>query len=62
MAGGATDRCVKMEIVLMRHANRTPARGLNEAIWKAFKGRNPKMPAPPHKKIIGSEPGDMGGE
>jgi protein-S-isoprenylcysteine O-methyltransferase Ste14 len=24
-AGGASDRCVKMEVVLMRHANRTPA-------------------------------------
>ena len=24
-AGGATDRCVKKEVVLMRHANRTPA-------------------------------------
>jgi hypothetical protein len=62
VAGGATDRCVKMGVVLMRHANRTPARGLNEAIWKSFKGRNPKMPAPLHKKIIVSEPDDLGGE
>jgi hypothetical protein len=62
VAGGATDRCVKMEVVLMRHANRTPARGLNEAIWKSIKGHNYKMPAPLHKKIIGSEPGGMGGK
>ena len=36
--------------------------GLNEAIWKFIKGHNYKMPAPLHKKIIGSEPGDMGGK
>jgi hypothetical protein len=37
-------------------------RGLNKAIWKFIKGHNYKMPAPLHKKIIGSEPGGMGGE
>jgi hypothetical protein len=37
-------------------------RGLSEAIWKSIKGHNYKMPAPLHKKIIGSEPGGMGGE
>jgi hypothetical protein len=62
VAGGATDRCVKMEVVLMRHANRTPSRELNEAIWKSIKGHNYKVPAPLHKKIIGSEPGGMGGK
>jgi hypothetical protein len=36
--------------------------GLNEAIWKSIKGHTYKMPAPLHKKIIGSEPGGMGGE
>jgi hypothetical protein len=62
VAGGATDRCLKMEVVLMRHANRTPSRELSEAIWKSIKGHNYKMPAPLHKKIIGFEPGDMGGK
>jgi hypothetical protein len=36
--------------------------GLNEAIWKSIKGHNSKMPAPLHKKIIGSEPDGMGGK
>jgi hypothetical protein len=42
-----------------RHAG---DRGLNEAIWKSIKGHNYKMPAPLHKKIIGSEPDGMGGK
>jgi hypothetical protein len=37
-------------------------RGLSEAIWKSIKGHNYKMPAPLHKKIIGSEPDGMGGK
>jgi hypothetical protein len=28
----------------------------------SIKGHNSKMPAPLHKKIIGSEPGGIGGE
>ena len=42
-----------------RHAG---DRGLNEAIWKSINDRNSKMPPPLHKKIIGSEPGGMGGK
>jgi hypothetical protein len=42
-----------------RHAG---DRRLNEAIWKPIMGRSSKLPAPLHKKSIGSEPGGMGGE
>ncbi len=42
-----------------RHAG---DRGLSEATWMSIKGHNSKTLAPLHKKIIGSEPGGMGGE
>jgi hypothetical protein len=42
-----------------RHAG---DRGLSEAIWKSIMGHNYKMPAPLHKKIIGSQLGGMGRE
>jgi len=41
-----------------RHAG---DRGLSEATWMSIKGHNYKMPALLHKKILGSEPGGMGG-
>jgi hypothetical protein len=42
-----------------RHAG---DRGLSEATWMSIKGHNSNLPTPLHKKIIGSQPGGMGGE
>jgi hypothetical protein len=42
-----------------RHAGE---RRLTEATWMSIKGHNSKLPTPLHKKIIGSQPGGMGGE
>jgi YVTN family beta-propeller protein len=39
----------------------TPEIGLNEAIWKAVKGRRSDMPEPRHDYIVGSVPADAGG-
>ena len=36
----------------------TPEIGLNRAIWKSVRGRDSKMPAPRHEKIIGTRPND----
>ncbi|MCL6438670.1 MAG: bifunctional YncE family protein/alkaline phosphatase family protein [Rubrobacteraceae bacterium] len=36
----------------------TPEIGLNRAIWKSIKGRDSRMPAPLHEKIMGSEPAE----
>ena len=37
-------------------ADATPEIDLNEAIWESVKGRNSRMPAPLHQKIMGSTP------
>jgi YVTN family beta-propeller protein len=38
--------------------DRTPETALNRAIWKSVKGRQAKMPAPRHDRIIGTTPND----
>ena len=41
-----------------RKEDATPEIGLNRAIWKSVRGRNARMPAPRHERIIGSRPND----
>jgi hypothetical protein len=38
--------------------DRAPEIALNRAIWKSIKGRQARMPAPRHTRIIGSKPND----
>jgi hypothetical protein len=41
-----------------RKEDATPEIALNRAIWKSVRGRNARMPAPRHERIIGSRPSD----